>query len=406
MRVFASPASDSAISWLRLAAFLIIATTAANAAPRVKDLDTASFERERALLLRLERIESDRGVFSMAAIQPLLDLGLLYINNDRCEDAIAPLDRAVKVSHMAEGLFNPGQVQLLEPLIGCHLALDFQGDFQRDLEYLQLIAEQTYGPSNPDILPMLRRIANWYEEGDRYISARQLYSRAVDIARKAGGENDLRMVDPLRGIAHAFRLEYVHGLHPADDELNRGSPFRSRAELDSSNKRLDLLGETSLKRAVRVLQAHANQDRSELIDALLDLGDWYQMGEMRRDALRIYGEAWKESVAAGTPILTTPEPILFRTELGIALRRPPPDREGYNRYWADLDFTVDREGRVAHVKIGETNAPKSLQWRLVDGFAATRYRPRFEAGEPVDTTHLRYRQGMWVEKWKWRTNLQ
>lgn len=59
------------------------------------------------------------------------------------------------------------------------------------------------------------------------------------------------------------------------------------------------------------------------------------------------------------------------------------------------------------VKVGETNAPKSLQWRRVDGFAATCFRPRFEAGTPADAPHLRNRQGsIWVEEWKWRVNLQ
>lgn len=369
-------------------------------------VERVAFQKERALLLKVERIESEQGIFSTAVVQPLLDLGLLYIGQSRCSDAIAALTHAVKVSRIADGLFNAGQVQLLEPMLECQLTLDLQQDFQREQEYMQIIADTSYGKDNPQILPMLQRTAGWYEEGGRYISARKLYVRSVDIARKAGGENDLRLVAPLRGIAHSYRLEYVHGLHPADAEENRASPFSSRADFTPNYVRLDALGEKSLRRAVRILQTNTEADRATLMDALLDLGDWFQMAELRNDALQAYGRAWAESIATGNPILTEPEPILYRSAMGIALRRPPPDRENFRQYWADLDFTVNREGRIVDVQVGETNAPKHLQWNLVDSFRDTRFRPRFVDGAPVDTPHVQSRQKMWVEKWRWQSMIQ
>jgi hypothetical protein len=164
---------------------------------------------------------------------------------------------------------------------------------------------------------------------------------------------------------------------------------------------LDRAGEKALERAVAVLQKHPDTHRSLLIDTLLDLGDWYQMAEMRRDALRVYRQAWSTWSIDGDlrdPLFAQPQPILYRTSMGIALRRTPAESAELEQYWADLDYTIDREGRVTNVEVGETNAPKHLQWDLVNSLARTRYRPRFVDGTPVDTHHVRHRQKLWLEK--------
>ena len=131
---------------------------------------------------------------------------------------------------------------------------------------------------------------------------------------------------------------------------------------------------------------------------------------LRREALRVYQEAWQEARApdyAGEALFAGPVPVLYRAqEVGNVMRRPPPDRQNFKRYWVGLDYTVTRDGDVKDVKVTDSNAPEPYQWRLKDGLRQMRFRPRFVNGEPVDSLHVTSRQGMWVEnkRWVWKIN--
>jgi hypothetical protein len=100
--------------------------------------------------------------------------------------------------------------------------------------------------------------------------------------------------------------------------------------------------------------------------------------------------------ASAEDLLGTPEPILYRAQIGTALRRPPPDREKLRHYWVDFSFTVTRRGEVTDVVVTDGTAPKDLQIRLAENLKTTHYRPRFADGEPADTPDVKLRQGVWV----------
>jgi hypothetical protein len=214
------------------------------------------------------------------------------------------------------------------------------------------------------------------------------------------------MVAPVRGIAWAFRLEYARGLEPADADFNRGNSFQSRGDFAISRGELDRLGEASLKRAVKILESNESREGGGntggvLVETLLELGDWYQMADERKLAARTWRRAWDISQAhldGHETLFDQPQPILFRSPSGVMLRPVPRDHSGFRQYWADIDYTVDRLGRVRDVKVGESNAPKSLRRHLVDSLTGMRYRPRFVDGKPVDTHHVHSRQTLWFEK--------
>jgi hypothetical protein len=366
----------------------------------------AGLKKEHALLEKLERIEAEQGSVSGNAIAPLLDLGGLYIKQDRCTDAIAVLTQALKLSRAIEGLFNLQQMELMEPLMECYLALDLTADFEREQRYALLVSDHNFGQSDPRALALLHRIGVWYEEAGWYISAREIHARSLEIARNVGGDSDPRMIEPLRSIARAFRREYTYGLDVIDSQAREGSLMRSRARLENGRLLFDRLGEDSLKRAVALLRSQPEVDRVELVETLLELGDWYQMGRLSRDAVSAYKDAWLESKApgyAGEALFRIPVAVLYRAQdTGVVMRRPPPNRESFQRYWVDFDFTVTREGEVKDIRISDSNAPGPYQWRLKKSLGQMRFRPRFKDGEPVDTLHATSRQGMWVEKKKWK----
>jgi tetratricopeptide (TPR) repeat protein len=355
--------------------------------------------KERSLLETIKQIEGDTGGFSSTLIRPLWDLGILYVQWDRCVEAIAVLEQAARLKRADEGYFTAGQLEIFDLIQECQVGLGATAEFQRVQQYRLLIAEKAFGRS-PDALPMLNQVAAWYEEAGLYISARVLYSGQIDLIKRAAGKNDKRMVGPLRGIARAFRLEYAYGLNSEDLMLNRGGWMHSQAKLQIPYTRLDYEGESALLRAIRILEKAPPEQQGELVETLIDLGDWYLIGERRDEAVRMYKQAWEVSAheADGTVLFSGPEPLPFHSSLGVRLRRPPKDRSEFNQYWADLDYTVARDGRVQDVEVVETNAPRTTRWKLVENLSNTRHRPRFEGGEPVATPHVTKRQSVWVEK--------
>jgi hypothetical protein len=372
------------------------------------DIDERTRVQTEQKLLRLAQdIESRHGVISTALVPPLRDLGLLYVEWDRCSDAIPILDHAVQLLRADEGLFTTTQLDLFDPLQGCHLALDRQSDFRRFQEYRVLIAERTFDRKDPAMLPMLLRAAGWYEAAGYYISEREVQARAVDIVRSSGGNNDVRMVEPLRGIARAYRLEYVHGIEPIDAELNRDSPYVSHTSYLGADSAFDLIGETSLTHAVKILEANeksgtASTTSALLIDTLLQLGDWYQMIRHPPAAMAAYQRAWalsQESLDGHETLFDQPQAVRVGSDIG-ALRHPSVDHSDYQQYWVDVDYTVDRRGRISDVKVTESNAPKTIQRQVIRGLYNARLRPRFADGHPVDTPHVQIRQTVWAKKFK------
>jgi hypothetical protein len=362
--------------------------------------ERARLQTEQKLLRLAQAIESRQGDVTTALIRPLTDLGLLYVEWDRCADAVPLLEHAVRLLRADEGLFTVAQLELFDPLEQCYLALDWQPDFRRAQEYRELIAERAYGRNDPAMLPMLSRTARWYETAGYYISAREIHAKALGIIRASGSDDDVRMVEPLRGIARAYRLEYMHGVEPLDPGVNRGSPFESFTPSTIPIRTPDRLGEMSLKKAVKSLEAHSRPETSSamsalLIDTLLDLAGWYQMTSDPRAAMAVYRRAWAVSqihLDGRETLFDQPQPIPFQWIIGLPWR-PPKENE---RYWADVDYTVTRRGRISHVKIEQSDAPKFVQWKLVERLSNTLVRPRFVQGEPVDTEHVRSRQIIWV----------
>src|SRR5262245_26079055 len=74
---------------------------------------------EQKLLRSAQQIESRYGDATTKLIQPLRELGVLYVEWDRCSDAIPVLDHAVRLLRADEGLFTVTQLELFDPLERC-----------------------------------------------------------------------------------------------------------------------------------------------------------------------------------------------------------------------------------------------------------------------------------------------
>jgi tetratricopeptide (TPR) repeat protein len=403
-----------------IAARAAASAVAGDSAAQNSDIAAGAYDSVvRDLLLRIDATEKEHGHVARELEAPLFELGKLYVSAEQCQNAIPILRQAALLSQRLDGVMNPRQLRVYEPLSECYVALDMVRDLARVQEQVLLVRENIYGKDDIRMLPALARAGEWYERAGDYQSARDLYSRAMRIARKAGGDQDIRLVLPLRAMARTYRLEMQY-----EQEGLRG-------------KALDAQGQRTLERAARIVRTKASEaprqatdaPRSDLVptsntdggsgpggargtngnsvevdahlrvDTLLELADWYQMGGAVRDAVKVYKEAWQAAVASGqsgADLLGEPQPILYRAAVGVALRRPPADREKLKHYWIDFEFTVTRFGEVTDVVATNATAPRDLQLGIAENLKRTHYRPRFIDGEAVDTPGVRIRQGVWV----------
>lgn len=368
-----------------IAARAAASAVAGDSAAENSDLAAGAYDAVvRDLLLRIDSIEKEHGHVARELEMPLFELGKLYVSADQCQNAIPILRQAIALSQRLDGVMNPRQVRAYEPLSECYVSLDMVRDLARAQEQVLLVRENAFGKDDARMLPALAHAGDWYEQAGDYQSARDVYLRAIKIARKAGGDQDARLVLPLRAMARTYRLEMQY-----EQEALRG-------------RALDAEGQRTLERAARIVRAQAvDSDTTLRIDTLLELADWYQMSGAVRDALKVYQEAWQTAVDAGrsgAELLGEPQPILYRAAVGIALRRPPPDRDKMKHYFVDFEFTVTRFGEVNDVAAKSANAPRDLQLGIAENLKRTHYRPRFVDGEAVDTPGVRIRQGVWVAR--------
>ncbi len=364
------------------------------------------------LLRTIQSLQAQHSFLAPELLPPLMELGQLY-SAGQCDRALDILDLALEVSRRNEGLFNTTQLDIYDSLIHCYLTLDRPADLDRAQQYVLLIHQTRYGPHDPRLLPVLDGVARSYEDAGLYLSARRLHDRALDIAARAAGERDLSLVNPLRGIARTFRLEYTYGLALPDliDLPGEATDLRSSATLEpDAGIRLDRLGQRSLERARAILGSHAHIDtaqRTAYLDTLLELGDWYQLTDERREALRTYRELSRELTsttvesdtnAAPDNPLSTAEPLRVRSHTSNPLRRPPSLDDGHQKYTIDFDFTVTRDGQVKDISVVESNAPKRIEAKAARNLKHTRFRPRFLDGDPVDTPGMHHRQSIYVAR--------
>ncbi len=363
------------------------------------------FDCESTFKRAIEIVESREGGYSQDMIRPLMGLGATYAGASQHIEAAEQFRRALDISRKVEGLFNPGQIEILEPLIRSYAAAELELDAERERDYALRVAETAFGKDDIRMLPALKRGARWYDEVERYYGVRRMHNRAIEIIAKANGEKrskdvkDMRMVEPLRGIARAYRLEYLYGGKVWTDNQNNASPVVTQRTSIGSIP-LNDEGRRALERALEILKESSEATAAQRGEVLLELGDFHWTADNSKKAFETWREAWNELASPGGPgtaAMETPVLVYYDNPPG-ARRFPPALPLNYDRFFVDTEYTVTADGKVVGVKVAETDANDKRQKNTLESMEDARYRPRFENGEPVATPGVRHREELFFEK--------
>jgi tetratricopeptide (TPR) repeat protein len=373
---------------------------------RLKDYDNAEVSYQKAMRLA----ETFDGGISHALIQPLLGLGITHQASGDHEAAESVLRRALELSRKLDGLYNPAQLPISLALIDSEIALYKLPDAEREHNYVLQVNEQQFGKTDLHLLPALDRKARWYEMTGRYREALDLHKRALELVYAQAGKSDTRAVGPLRGIGRTYMLEFVHGAEILDRVGAPERPLRLVADTYTPPPTFPggggpaytqprARGEEALLEALKLLATQTDTASASLrAVTLVELGDYYVVGDQFDKALPRYREAWRQmTTGSSTAAFGEPVRLLFRAPADSWGRRPEPtDTSPASEHFVELEYVVTADGQVEDVRAVSSDVIGATERLVVLAMRKARFRPRFANGEPVRATAQRMKQLVWA----------
>ena len=356
---------------------------------RTGDLAGAEASFSRAL----ELLERTQGISSRRLIAPLAGLATVYAEQGQHDLAAETLQRAIAVNRRAEGLFNLGQLDLLEPLLRSLEAMGALDGVERELRYMLQVVRKRYGPDDPRTLPATTRLAILYEKTRHYPAARALWGQCARVGSREGGGRNAATINGLLGIARTHRLQYVQQPEslveqvPIDPFTGQPDPFGA-AGLRGGPVKLNDEGETAALEALEILDGTPDPPEALLGAALLELGDWYTTAREPGQAAPYYERAWPVLQASLAPgenhVLAVPRPLYYRVPASASRQRLSPDLRTVARRM-EFSLAVAATGEVMSATLVSSEADEWQASQVRRALERAWFSPRFEDGRAVPT---------------------
>jgi tetratricopeptide (TPR) repeat protein len=352
----------------------------------------------------LQITESQGAGTGPAAVDPLRGLGYSLALLERHEEAVPYLERAILIIRRSFGLFDPSQQSLLRQLATSLTRTGRAVDGQKQMLYLQRVGERIYGERDPRMAPVLCVVGDWYVDLGNFLLGRDRYRDALEIVERKLGKDDPALVLPLRALARSYLLEVYF--------IAQGyQPMEARNQMDAAQlepkginpKYISGDGERALQRALAILESHPDTSPALLTDTLIQLGDWYQVKHQSEKALTYYHRAAALVPKDEQPAAEAVAPLSFPVRVyyplpPLAMRNRQLSPAEIEEKFVSVHVTVTGSGEVQDAKVIEQNGTQRQASEALEAIRASRYRPKFVNGEPVDTEGVVNREVFKVRK--------
>ena len=313
---------------------------------------------EENYLKGLELLEEQDGELALNLVVPYQGLARSYMYGDRYEEAITVLEHAQDLNQRNLGLFNLEQTELLDDMTVAYLSLGDTLEAQRIQRERLRIAVRRFGAENPETIPFLNHLGQYYEYSRMRGQAREQYQQILEVQEANPDLNDTSLLFVLR------KLTLI--------DLARNEPSSAKIRL------------------AEILGHNVDIPPMERARSLTVLGDW-EMGHKRTEtALEYYRDGWRvmESGPSLDPgnFYGEPTPISFIAPLGpVDMRRR---QDSYAWGIITLSFTVSAEGRASDVQVISSEPAGLMDARYIGRVRETYFRPRLLSGEPTLTNNV------------------
>jgi tetratricopeptide (TPR) repeat protein len=411
------------IKLLRLCLAILCLPGAAAGQPAPDAMTTLDSADTAANISRYEALISDLesryGAYHVDLSETLVGLGRAYQEKGDYAAAVSALQRSLHINRVNNGLYDSGQLPILSLLIEANKARRDWQALDQNYHYRYWITRRAYGEKDPRQLPALYDAAHWHLDAyyggvDEYplphlLKAYDLYTRAVRILEANGGPDNPDLVTPLYATARTLyemrqlAANFFAGEKTGISEDNR-TGFNERTT-DSENQLYAIVGNTfregkqALERAIAIYRNHPELPAEERAAALVHLGDWHLLYDKTGKALDNYHEVY--SIAGSEEGLLKKIDGLFSEPRSIPVLRLPdngqpqqsPADKDANVNYVIASFNVSETGRPFNIHILEAKPANdaSMRRQARQDIRGTRFRPRFEKGQPVASTNVNFR---------------
>ena len=334
----------------------------------------------------LALMEQRANPFSPSLVNALMARGLTMFAADDMEGAEDSFHRVQHIMHRHGGVYAEDQIPVIDWLTKTSLKRGEPVDADRLQRFSLRVAENAYGPDSIELLPLLDRLGGYFASRGSTIPpmvgtelrlqrdmlfklAVNMYLRSVAIIEQNYGENDLRLVQPLRGLANARMLQITNRKY----------------------------AEEALERSLAIVESNPGSDLSDRAQALVDLGDLYVITSDTR-AGETYLSAWHmlqespETQEIANLYFSTPLRLFPRESPMLYIDRQPDNTEAGDPLFVELAYNVTTSGKVSGIRLIDKNVPNEHARVLRHKLKTSRYRPRISEGEILETEDLSLRQ--------------
>lgn len=383
----------------------------------------------------IQTLETEVGPYDPQLGEQLLSLGLAYEEAELHDKGAETLNRALYIRRINSGLHDLGQIPILEQLIKSNIAGENWNELDQNYQLLLWMHRRNYDEDDPRFLPIVDQMGRWklqaykerlldQEPAATLREADKLFRNTINLLEDQHGETDPRLLDPLYGKVLAnYEIMKEEANRPLQGSQFRVAPrvtyrqqcFRFQTPVgvqvrctaipvtdfsdfarqqrlkDISVEQQFFNAKRALRQIVEIYEAHPELPRKSYAYALMHLGDWHTISSQRGTATEYYKRAYE--ILAGLENAEEEIKKVFGAPSSVPTLRltvPAVDRQlaaDSEQRFVKVSFDVTEGGRVRNVEILESTDPENTRVRrlakeLVKG---SKYRPRFENGEPVET---------------------
>jgi hypothetical protein len=346
-------------------------------------------------------MERGQGAYAEGLSEQLLSLGLTLQRQGRHGEALDVFKRGVHLARINHGLYSAQQLPLLHAEIASHLATGQLSLADERQQYMYRV--QLRSLDRGSMAGALMQQASWQFSAYRWgvggpgflrlMNMWDLYRLALNDVVSREGETSRDLLPPLYGMLQA---QYLISEYNGEDQasgFDSGEGYGGSVEYN----RFNAYRNQSYDRGRAVIQAiydigrqPGNGEPLAAAEALVMLGDWYLWHDQRDDGLQAYADALAELAKlddAKTEVERIfGQPVALPDMDGL---RPLPQNVEPDAADILLQFGINERGRVIDLdRIDKNEVDEGFANRLMRTLRKTRFRPRFENGEPVTTNHI------------------
>jgi hypothetical protein len=356
---------------------------------------------EQAWHQAIMQLEHRGGAYSGELPESLLGLARTLQAQGRHEEAIRVFRRGTHLTRINEGLYTARQIPLVQGEISSHLA---RGNFPLADErqnYLYRVQVKSL-KSSDQLADALMAQAQWQFEAfqlglggsenyTRLMHMTELYRMAMQDVIEREGETSPNLIPPLQGMLEA---QYLISGYDIDESVpmfaEDGRPNESLLRFKSYRSRSYKQGNAIIAAIKEIEQERPDSDAGAMARTLVMLGDWHLWHGKTEGAWEAYRAAETELEGAddaqveGEPLFDEPVALPDLDGLSPLPRAVAPDEGDIL-----VAFAVSEKGRVYDLERMDDHELEGPQaYRLMRKLRRTPFRPRFEAGEPVETENV------------------